>query len=308
MAIMEEAVAAERQAEMEDFSPTEVPWEDLCARLKMDARMELLLRLFQERYSITSSIEAFTQIPTFLGEYMVREFDYRSFCLTLGAMDEASAEDAELWTAHLAKNLTGDLVAASSLMLRLAVSVAKANQLEAEDWKDINEACSNAVRTLPTCYRLQRALPGALSTARSWLHIPNAAAHEAANPWNSKEGQDFFEETHNFPWARIEAMTKNEHGVTEEIVGVIAGHFQVVEVDEVEGMTLVTLEVLRIGTAPVGFPVKATECGDVVMFEVESGLGALLEPGFKLDCDMYEVNSRTFFMAGLLSITPEWVP
>lgn len=293
-----------------DEAPSQVSWEEICGRMKLDNRMELLLRLFQAKFNISSGIEAFTQIPSFLGDYMVREFDYKHFCITLGSIDEASADDNALWTAHLSKNLTEDLVAASTLMLRLAMTIAKANGLEASDWQDINDACSDAVRSLPACYRLQRALPGALSIARAWRHLPNGPedafdAHAGGDPWLSDESRIRFEETYNFSWARVVAITENDD---QNIVGVCSGRFQVVEATEVEEITLVSLEALHIGTAPSGFPISATATGDVVLCEVEGALGNLLKVGFRLETDFYELSSKTCFISGLMCVAPAWGP
>lgn len=286
---------------------TEVPWNDICSRLKLDARMQLLLRLFEESFSVTSSIEALALIPAFLGDYMVREFDYRKFCIELGSIDEASTDDDTLWTEHLAKNLTPDLAAASTLMLRLAMTIAKAHQLEPSDWKDINDACSNAVRTVPACYRLHRALPGALSLARAWRHLPNGPEDyydASGNPWSSEERRVDFEEMYHFPWSRIEAICESDG----EVVGAFSGRFQVVEVAEMEGVSLVSLEAVRIGTAPDGFPVKPTATGDVVLLEVEAAMGSLLEIGFCIEADFYEVKSSTCFISGLRTVAPAWAP
>merc|ERR1719263_903392 len=115
--------------DIEEDEFTEIPWEDICNRMKTDARTELFLRLFQQRYNIVSSIEAFAHIINFLGDYMVREFDYRQFCISLGDIDEASSDVEATWTAHMSKHLTSDLVAASSAMLRLAMTISKAHEL-----------------------------------------------------------------------------------------------------------------------------------------------------------------------------------
>lgn len=292
-----------------DEPPSEVSWDEICGRLKLDNRMELLLRLFQAKFNISSGIEAFTQIPSFLGDYMVREFDYRHFCISLGSIDEASSNDNALWTAHLSKNLTEDLVVASTLMLRLAMTIAKANGLEASDWQDINDACGDAVRSLPACYRLQRALPGGLSIARAWRHLPNGPededAYQSGNPWLSDESRMRFEESHNFSWARVEAITENDE---QNIVGVCSGRFLVVEATEVEEITLVSLEALNIGTAPAGFPISATASGDVVLCEIEGALGNLLKVGFRLETDLYELSSKTCFISGLMCVAPAWGP
>lgn len=291
----------------EDAEP-EVPWEEIRSRLKVDARMELFLRLFSERLAVTSSIEALAQIPTFLGDYMVREFDYREFCIALGSIDEVSADDDALWTEHMSKHLTDDLVAATTLMLRLAITIAKAHQLEASDWKDINDACSNAVRTLPACYRLQRALPGAVSAARAWRHLPSGpdeiSAHGSGNPWTSEENRVAFEDTFNLPFTTIEAISADDGNV----VGACSGRFKVVEVNNVEGITLASLEALHIGIAPDGFPVMSTAAGDVVLWEVETALGSLLEVGFCLETDIYELANGTHFISGFATVAPSWAP
>merc|ERR1712139_403856 len=165
----------------------------------------------------------------------VREFDYRKFCITLGSIDEASSDDPTSWTEHMSKNLTADLVAASSLMLRLGMVIAKAHQLDASDWQDINEACSNAVRTLPACYRLQRALPGAISIARAWRHLPNGpdevSAHGSGNPWESEENQQAFEDAFNLQFSTIQAISADD----KDVVGACSGRFKVVEVNDVHG-------------------------------------------------------------------------
>lgn len=285
----------------------EVPWEDICNRLKMEPRMELFLQLFKDQFSITSSIEALAQIPTFLGDYMVRDFDYKGFCIALGSIDETLSADDTLWTAHMSNHLTEDLVAATSLMLRLAMTIAKAHQLESSDWTDINEACSNAVRTLPACYRLQRALPGAVSTARAWRHLPEGpeeiSAH-SGNPWESEDNQKTFEEMFHFPFVRIEAISESDGHVE----GGLSGRFRVVEVNDVDGISLVSLEILHIGATPAGFPMKPSEKGDVVMWEVESSLGSFLEAGLCIEADYYGLNNSSGFISSFASVAPEWAP
>lgn len=299
--------AAPNEEPVAEDGVVDIPWEDICSRMKTDARMELFLRLFQQRYNLASSIDAFTHVLSFLGDYMVREFDYRQFCISLGDIDEASSDDAAMWTAHMSKHLSGDLVAASSLMLKLAMTIAKAHGLDTADWQDINHACSNAVRTLPACYRLQRALPGAISTARAWRHLPNGpqeSADESENPWLSEENQKAFEETYSFSWQQLSAMTDQD----VDVVGVFSGRFKVVELTEVEGVSLVSLEAMRIDVAPPGFPVTATAVSDVILWEVEAALGRLLAVGFSLEADFYEVQSNTCFISDVRIVTPAWAP
>merc|ERR1711904_20805 len=127
---------------------------------------------------------------------------------------------------------TPDLVASSSLMLMLAVTIAKAHQLEASDWKDINDACSNAVRALPACYRLQRALPGALNVARAWRHLPEGPEDGSDNPWASPESQALFENMYNIPWAQIESISETD----KEVISTFSGRFKVTEVTDHEGI------------------------------------------------------------------------
>lgn len=285
----------------------DIPWADIVGRMKTDARMELFLQLFQEKYDVSTSIEAFTKIPSFLGDYMVREFDYRLFCVVLGDIEPEASDDAELWTAHMSQNLSKDLIAASSLMLRLAMTIAKVHGLDASDWKDINTACSNAVRTLPACYTLQRALPGAMSAARAWKHLPDDLGEyvkEGENPWLSEENQQAFESTFNFPWARVEAIVESD----QNLAGVFSGRFKVVEVVESEGISLVSLEAVYIGAAPKGLPMKATAVGDIVLFEVEAAVGNLIAPGFHIEADFCELESNTCFMMDLRLVSPAWAP
>lgn len=288
---------------------TEVLWEDVRARLKLgDARSSLFLELFEKKYNISSASDAFTQIPNFLGEYMVREFDYREFCINVGSLSEKEADDDASWVAHLSKHLTEDLVAAAAVMMRLAVVVAKAHQLEASDWQDINEACGNAVRSLPSCYRLQRALPGAVSLARAWRFLADgpqeAGAQSAGNPWKSQESREAFEETYSFSWTQMEALCESD----QEVLGGFAGRFEIMEVSEVADMALISLQALRVGPPPGGFPAKSIEEGDVVMWEVEATLGRLLEPGLNIEADFYMVHNSACFMTSLVSIAPPWVP
>jgi hypothetical protein len=288
----------------------QVSWEDIRGRLKLGqdpTRYEIILDLFEKRYNVASAAEALAQIPNFLGDYMVREFDYRHFCSTIGSIDDQSAEDDAMWTAHLSKHLTEDLVASASIMLRLAVAIAKAHQLEAADWQDINDACSNSVRTVPACYRLQRALPGALSLARAWRFLPDGPLEVAdtsgGNPWNSEESKKHFEEMYHVPWAEIEAIT----GTDKEVLSSCSGCFRVSETTEVEDISLVTLEVVRVGPAPAGYPEKLLEEGDAIIWEVETALSRLLEIGFNIEADFFEVHDNSWFMSALVSIAPGWM-
>jgi hypothetical protein len=301
------AIDSTRHENSEDS--TEVSWDDVRGRLKLgDARARLLLELFENQYNITSASDAFTQIPVFLGDYMVREFDYKDFCIRVGSLSEKEVDDDTSWVAHLSKHLSADLVAAAALMMRLAVVVAKAHQLETPDWQDINDACGNAVRSLPNCYRLQRALPGAISHARAWRFLAEGpkevGAQTADNPWNSEEGKKVFEETYNFSWSQIEALCQTD----QEVLGAFSGHLEIVELAEVGDMNLVTLKVLRVGPSPGGFPPKSIEEDDVVIWEVEAALGRLLEPGFSVEADFCMVHNSACFMTSLVSIAPSWVP
>lgn len=300
----------------EDEPGSEAAWKLVSERVRSSAepRQLELLRRFEERYSIRSSTDAFAHIPEFLGIYMVREFDYLRFCLNSGLVSEELAFDDAQWTAHMAANLTKDLVLSASLMLRLAMHIVREHNLDPADWHDVHEACKGAVRAVPVCYRVQRALPGALAIARIWKHLPAGPSDElaqaAGNPWKSDESAAAFEEMYKVTWNWAEAVGAED----KEVTGGFSGRFSVVDSTESQGIGIVSLEVLDVGPAPKGFPAKAITQGMVVMWEVEAAIGNLLEPGMRVEADFLEVHNEICFMLELDSLTeeagvsPSWAP
>jgi len=290
---------AEDEADAVGFP--DATWSDICQMLRLeDTRMEKLLTVFTQRYEIDAPSAAFTSIPRFLGEYLVSEFDYKAFCLELGLFEASESDDD--WTAYMGKHLKEDLVSAASLMLRCATAIAKTYDLRDADWKDVNEACCSAIRDVPNCYRLQRVLPGGLSVVRAWRFLPQYAA-VGGNPWQTDEGKSHFEKTYDLDWPRVEDATEKEGGIASGF----SGCFLVTEVNEVEWISLVTLEAVLVNSAPVGFPEKSISVGDKILWEVESSLGRLLEPGLTLEADWYELDNEVCFMGDLTSVAPHWL-
>lgn len=299
---------ASETASQEDDHGAKASWTAACERIRSSGdppSLELLKR-FEDRYDIASSTEALANIPSFLGAYMVREFDYLRFCLNAELVTEELAFDDAQWAAYVSANLTKDLVSASSLMLRLAMLIVKQHGLDSEDWQDVHEACKGAVRGLPPCYKLQRSLPGALSIARQWKHLPEGPSDELAqaggNPWRSEESCGAFEEMYKMEWDFVEAVIAHD----KQIVSGFSGGFRVVELTDTNGMTLVSLEVVHVGACPSGFAEKAIEQDMVIMWEVEAAIGRLLETGMQVEADFLEVDGDICFMHQLSAVTPSW--
>lgn len=205
-------------------------------------------------------------------------------------------------------NLDADLGAAASLMLRLAVTIAKANALRKDDWRDINEACGNAVRCLPACYRLQRRLPGALDDARAlrafMLQERTESEPDLAsiNPWTSAEGQDLFESRHGVPWADVQALTAKDGSMDGSVTGV----FSVVRVVKMPAaLSIVHLEAISIKEL-ASWPNKKLEEGDVILWEVEEGNGSLLSPGIAIEGHWRLMQSEFCFMSTFERVCPSW--
>lgn len=304
----EKAASADVEAPLETDAMQQVSWPDICQRLRIDgdSLSLLLFRLFQERYEVKSAIDAFTVIPRFLGEYMVREFDYRDFCLQLNLVEESCLANEDSFAAFMAQHLTEHLVQAASLMLRLAATIAKAHDLQPCDWKDINDACSSAVRLLPACFRLQRALPGALSAARASRFLSNAADEVAVgNPWNNEKDRETFEDMYQLPWARVEALTASDN----EVSSCCSACLRVKEVTTVDDVCLVKMEAVRPtieGSPPGPFPDKALSEGSTILWEVEHSLGRLLLPGLMIEADWYQVQNELCFISMPVSVFPSW--
>merc|ERR1711972_744611 len=110
------------------------------------------------------------------------------------------------------------------------------------DWADINTACGKAIRVVPTCYRLQRSLPGPLNDARALrlLTVPSTDAGTDLNPWRSEEGRELFQRHHGVEWERMEVFTKEDGSVSSGF----AGTFKVIEVTRMETLAVARLRTL----------------------------------------------------------------
>jgi len=301
----EEVAADEEAAECQDQA---VYWAEVKKRLCPcgieDSPEGWLLQSFAEWYGITSAVEALTNIKAFLAEYLIQEFDYKDWCKCCRKASEKVIEDDERWSRFVEDNIVRDLRFASELMLRLAVSVARDFGLKPSDWKDINEACGNAVRSVPACYRLQRQLPGALNRARALRHIP-LLAFEDLNPWKSDEGQEVFEHQHNIDWGLIEAVTAKD---AKPRLG-FSGVFTVADVAKHDEVFWIHLCALRAsGKAPEGFPVKPVQEGDAFLWETDASVGSLLEKGFFVSGRFIMVATEVCFMSELSFVAPSWAP
>jgi hypothetical protein len=298
-------------AEEDDAEAESLTWDCIRSNLELkDAKARQFLNLFEEACSIDSPSTAFAQIKYFLGSVLVQDFDYKAFCQAVGSVDDRTVEDQDRWAAHLSKSLAGDLSAAASLMLRLAMAIAKAYSLSMSDWGDVNAACGSAIRVVPACYQLQHALPGALNDARSLrcLPVPSTDGGSDLNPWKSSEGRDLFERHHGVEWRDMENFT-SEDGKPKACFG---ASLEILEVTRMEGLAFVRLRVERPGPAPAyarpkDLPAKDMEPDDVVLWEVDDEpFGALLEPGLVLEADWCELENEICFMSALESVTPKW--
>jgi hypothetical protein len=257
---------------------------------------------FEELYAIHSPTDVFVHIQEFLGDYLVRAFDYRTFCDKVGVTEDISPDDEQAWVKHVTKYLKVDLNVASTVMLRLAVMIAKAYSLQLADWQDINDACGSAVQMVPRCYKLNRTLPGALNDARSLRAMP--PAEESLSPWLTEEGKELFERHHACSWADIQALTKNDGDVTARF----SGAFIVKEVIRMDAIAMVHMTALRVGeaTSDGPAPAKKFEEDDPVLWEVDDQLGELLDVGMVIDGDWYELQSEICFLSELQHVRPKW--
>jgi len=301
---------AEATAETSEQLPVELSWDDIRRRLRLkDGDIEgHFLGLFEDRYDIDSPISAMMHIKAFLSEYLIREFDYRRFSISIGRVSECDAQDQRQWKSYVAQHLAEDMRTAASLMLRMAVLIAQAFDLRSSDWQDINHACGQAVRASPLCYELQRSLPGALDDARAMRFLPVLGEMPECsadlNPWESKEGQALFEGAHGIEWATIEMLTQKDESPT----CAFSGTFAVMEITPMEDMTFVRLQTLSVtGDKPSStLPLKHLQPLDVILWELDSQRGKLLLPGFVLHAEWYELPSEVCFMSSLVSVSPEW--
>eukprot|EP00930_Biecheleria_cincta_P012291 TRINITY_DN11590_c0_g1_i2.p1 TRINITY_DN11590_c0_g1~~TRINITY_DN11590_c0_g1_i2.p1 ORF type:complete len:371 (+),score=91.18 TRINITY_DN11590_c0_g1_i2:51-1163(+) len=300
------AHSADRHASEEDA----LSWEQIRYSLSVkDECTGLFLDVFESAFAIATPTDAFLHIKVFLGTFLIRDWDYKGFCRVLGRLDDnEDGEDDESWHRVEDSNLDADLGAAASLMLRLAVTIAKANALQKNDWKDVNEACGNAVRCLPACYRLQRKLPGALDDARALRafaqqeHSDSDADLASINPWTSAEGKELFESRHGVPWAEILALTAKDGPA----VGSVTGVFRVVQVAKIAaGLSIVHLEAISVKEL-AAWPNKKLEEGDVILWELDEDHGSLLAPGIALEGIWRLMQSEFCFMSDFERVCPGW--
>jgi len=284
-------------------------WQELRHRLLLrggeaSKAEEQLLDLFEGEYTVSSPVEALVSIKAFMGVFLVQEFDYKSFCLLLGTTSAKLLDQEGAWKRHLCKHLIHDLTVATALMMRMASTIAVTYSLQDDDWKDINMACGKAVRAVPACYKLQRELPGALNDARSlrYLNIPTTDAGQDLNPWRSEEGKVLFEQAHGMQWAAIESLSQQD----SEPTACFTCRCAVEEITLGTELASVYLRVLDVEDPPGGKPSKKVQEGDPILWEIETQLAELLQPGFTIAGDWYEMQNEVCFMSFLASVGPGW--
>lgn len=295
-AVLEDA-KQEEVAEEEEQEEDQVTWNNIRASLRISCpRTQRILEIFEQAYAIDSPSDALLRIRHFLGEYLIQEFDHEGFCKVVGApRGVVLASDM----------LVHDLGLAASLMLHVAMAIAKAFHLEMEDWEDINEACSRAIRIVPVCYALQRTLPGALNAARALRYLQSAEPNDDRdhlNPWKSEEGRCAFVKNYGMEWEQVELFTNHDGGVQSCFAGV----FLVKKVSAVQSLSIVALDALRVDAAPEGFPAKALAADDPILWEVEESLGCVLEPGIVIEAEWCELENELCFISLLKSVAPQW--
>lgn len=263
-----------------------------------------LLDLFEREYTVASPVEALMSIKSFMGVFLVQEFDYQSFCMMLGTTSAKLLDQEGAWKRHICKHLIHDLTAATALMMRMASTIAVTYSLQDDDWKDINVACGKAVRAVPACYKLQRELPGALNDARAlrYLPIPTTDAGQDLNPWRSEEGRLLFEQAHGIPWAAIESLSRQD----TEPKACVSCRCAVEEITLGTELASVYLRILEVEDPPGGKPSKDVQEGDPMLWEIEPQLAELLQPGFTIAGDWYEMQNEVCFMSSLASVGPGW--
>jgi len=255
-------------------------WPRLRKLLDVDEKSRLFLDMFEAAYSVRRCSDALLNVQDFLGRFLVKEFDHEVFQKLLG--EEIDSIDA-------------DLTAASTLALRMVMTIAKIYGLRPGDLQEINSACGKAVRSLPACYHLQRLLPGPLNDARALRAYQDMDEEmQSLNPWHSPEGQALFESRHGVSWEDMQALTSNDGSSLSSFHAA----FVVKDVVKMPALSIVHLSSLWGRQIPKG---------DVVLWEVDGGLGQLLQEGFVLEGHWSLYKECEFcFMCELESIYPDW--
>jgi len=284
-------------------------WQEIRERLMLRGGDAIeaegyFLDLFEREYTVASPVEALMSIKAFMGEFLVQEFDYQNFCMTLGTTTAKTMDQEGAWKRHISKHLIHDLTLATALMLRMASTIALTYGLQDDDWKDINVACGKAVRAVPACYKLQRELPGALNDARSlrYLLIPTTDAGRDLNPWRSEDGKLLFEQAHGIQWTAIEAFSRQD---TEPKV-CFTCRCAVEEITFGTELASVYLKIVEVADPPGGKPSKDVQEGDPILWEIETQLAEFLQPGFTIAGDWYEMQNEVCFMSSVASVGPGW--
>ncbi|CAE7753991.1 clcC [Symbiodinium pilosum] len=258
-------------------------WRTVHGSLADTAQNQLWLDVFEAAYDINDCRQALLSVPAFLGHFLIRDFDYEGFQQVLSEEDD------------LERSLDADMQAVASLMLRLVLTIAKTHGLPLEDWQEANAACGKAVRSLPACYRLQRQLPGALNDARAlrWLEAEDGPG-SSLNPWNTDEGRELFEDRHQVLWSDVKALLAKDGCA----LGSFSGPLLVLELVHLPALSIAHLQVLHA--------CAALSQGDVVLWEVDAGIGSLLQEGFVIHGQWRQLESEFCFLSAFDWICPDW--
>jgi len=242
-------------------------WTTVCNGLRETEQDALWLDVLEAAYSIKDCQQALHAMPDFLGRFLVRDFEYKGFRRVLG--HEVSDDGDEEFGAQL----DADLQAAATLMLRLVMTIAKSQALQPADWQEASAACGKALRTLPSCYRLQRQLPGALNDARTLRYLEDSFddACGGLNPWASQEGQCLFEGRHGISWSDVQALLAKDG----DVVCSFSGPLLVQQLVHKTAVSIVRMRALR--------SCEGIDEGATVLWEVDAGLGSQLQQGLVID-------------------------
>eukprot|EP00439_Symbiodinium_sp_Y106_P012047 s5424_g1.t2 len=265
-------------------------WTTVCNGLRETEQDALWLDVLEAAYSIKDCQQALHAMPDFLGRFLVRDFEYKGFRHVLG--HEVSDDGDEEFGAQL----DADLQAAATLMLRLVMTIAKRQALQPADWQEASAACGKALRTLPSRYRLQRQLPGALNDARTLRYLEDSFddACGGLNPLASQEGQCLFEGRHGISWSDVQALLAKDG----DVVCSFSGPLLVQQLVHKTAVSIVRMRALR--------SCEGIDEGATVLWEVDAGLGSQLQQGLVIDGHWRLLESEFCFMRGFEWICPEW--
>jgi len=317
MAAEEELAALSLEDEAGELADETYGWDVVQESLhrNADVRRSLFHDLFQEKYPVTSSVDALVHAPTFLEEYLVADMDYRAFVEASGLLDEGFSE--EDFTLYERQNLVDDLAVGVSATLEMVTKVALSMNLP------MNEVMAtmpggSAVRVIPKCAALHRWLPGGLCTARG-LRAQLPVIYAGPNPFcdSSADGllpsesplvetaRGSFGERFHMQWEDIAVATSQDAEGIASVKSCCQGTMRVSfnsNAGEVSIISLLPVDLTAEAPADDLPRTQFTNEGPDVLLEVEAELGALFEEGMLIEADWFELTNGPWFLLNVSRI------